>query len=360
MNKSDFNYHLPKELIAQTPIEPRDHSRLLVYNRKTDKIEDRHFYDIVDYLNEGDALVINTTRVLPARIFGTRVSFVGISKEEQTARECAKSSEKTGAHVEFLLHKRITMDTWHILSKPAKRVKTGDVFTFSEKLKAEVLEELPDGERKVKFIYDGAFEAALSEVGQMPLPPYITKKLENKERYQTVYSNQEGSAAAPTAGLHFTPELMQKLRDKGVNFVEVLLHVGLGTFLPVKTDKVEDHKMHEEYFEITEDAVEKINKAKQNGKKVIALGTTSVRVLESVANNDGTLSAKNGFTGIYIYPPYKFKAVDALITNFHLPESTLIMLVSAFSTREKTLEIYNHAVKEKYRFFSFGDASLFL
>ncbi|MCL2256468.1 MAG: tRNA preQ1(34) S-adenosylmethionine ribosyltransferase-isomerase QueA [Firmicutes bacterium] len=339
MNKSDFNYHLPKELIAQTPMEPRDHSRLLVYNRKTDKIEDKHFYDIIDYLEEGDALVINTTRVLPARIFG---------------------SKETGAHVEFLLHKRINMDTWHILSKPAKRVKCGDIFTFSEKLKAEVLEELPDGERKVKFIYEGAFEAALHEVGQMPLPPYITEKLKDEERYQTVYSNQEGSAAAPTAGLHFTPELMQKIRDKGINFVEVLLHVGLGTFLPVKTDKVEDHKMHEEYFEISEEAVEKINTAKRNGKKVIALGTTSVRVLESVANDDGTLSAKNGFTGIYIYPPYQFKAVDALITNFHLPESTLVMLVSAFSSREKILEIYKHAVDNKYRFFSFGDASLFL
>jgi len=339
MNKSNFYYHLPKELIAQTPCEPRDHSRLLVYNRKTDKIEDRHFYDIIDYLNEGDALVINTTRVLPARIFGQK---------------------ETGAHVEFLLHKRINIDTWHVLSKPAKRVKKGDIFKFSDKLKAEVLEELPDGERKVKFIFDGAFEAVLAQVGQMPLPPYITEKLKDEERYQTVYSKEEGSAAAPTAGLHFTSELMQKLRDKGVNFVEVLLHVGLGTFLPVKTDKVEDHKMHEEYFEISQEAVERINQTKKSGKKVIALGTTSVRVLESVANEDGTLSAKNGFTGIYIYPPYKFKAVDALITNFHLPESTLIMLVSAFSTREKTLKIYEHAVKEKYRFFSFGDASLFL
>lgn len=340
MKKSEFYYDLPEELIAQVPLSQRDSSRLMVYDRKTDSIEHKHFYDIVDYLNSGDVLVINNTRVLPARIYG-------IKKE-------------TGAKVEFLLHKRINLTDWEVLVKPAKKAKVGAVFKFSDELSLGVLKWLDDGGRIVRFMYSGVFEDILSKIGEMPLPHYIHEKLEDKERYQTVYNKTEGSSAAPTAGLHFTSEILKKIRDKGVIIAEVLLHVGLGTFRPVKTEEIIDHKMHSEYYEITSAAADIINSAVQDGRRVIAVGTTSVRVLESVANDDGLVEAKSGFTEIFIYPPYKFKIVKSLITNFHLPESTLIMLVSAFCGRENTLKLYNTAVKQKYRFFSFGDSMLLL
>lgn len=340
MNKSDFYYELPKELIAQTPIEPRDRSRLLVYDRTTDAVSHRHFYDLPDILKSGDLLVINNTRVLPARITGVK--------------------DGTGANISFLLNKRIATDTWETVCRPAKRAKLGTKLTFSPKMRGEIVACGDDGERTLKFEYDGVFEQILYEVGQMPLPHYIHGELEDKERYQTVYAKQNGSAAAPTAGLHFTDELLDRLKASGVEIVEVLLHVGLGTFLPVKTDELENHKMHSEYYCLSDEAADKINAAKKAGRRVIAVGTTSVRVLESCANPDGTVNAGSGYTSIFIYPPYKFKAVDALITNFHLPESTLIMLVSAFVGREKTLELYKTAVNEKYRFFSFGDATLLL
>lgn len=335
MNKSDFYYNLPEELIAQTPVEPRDSSRLLVYDRSSDIIEHKHFYDLPEYLREGDVLVINNTRVLPARIYGVKAV--------------------TGAKVEFLLHKRINLTDWEVLVKPAKKASVGASFTFSDKLRAEVIEYEGEGLRKVRFSFDGVFEDTLSEIGEMPIPPYIHEKLKEKERYQTVYAKENGSSAAPTAGLHFTPELLNKIKSMGVEVVEVLLHVGLGTFRPVKTENITDHKMHSEYYCVTEQAADAINRAKSEGRRVIAVGTTSVRVLESAFKN-GQLQAESGETSIFIYPPYKFKAVDALITNFHLPESTLIMLVSAFMGRENALRMYETAVKEKYRFFSFGDA----
>ncbi len=336
MNKSDFYYNLPEELIAQTPVEPRDHSRMLVYDRETGEIEHKHFYDIIDYLKAGDVLVINDTKVLPARIYGVK--------------------EGTGAKIEFLLHKRIRLDEWEVLVKPAKKATVGAVIRFSDELTATVTGYIGEGLRTVRFSYDGVFEDILSRVGEMPLPHYIHERLSDGTRYQTVYARESGSSAAPTAGLHFTPELLQKIKDKGVEVVKVLLHVGLGTFRPVKAENILDHKMHSEYYCVTLEAAAAVNKAKAEGRRVIAVGTTSVRTLES-AWHDGKLNAESGETSIFIYPPYKFKAVDALITNFHLPESTLIMLVSAFIGRENALKMYECAVENKYRFFSFGDAT---
>lgn len=340
MKTSDFYYDLPENLIAQTPVYPRDSSRLLVYNRENDKIEHRLFSDIIDYLRKGDVLVINNTRVLPARIFGIK--------------------DGTGARIELLLHKRLNITDWEVLAKPAKRLKSGVTVTFSNSLKAEIISVGEEGIANVRFIYSGVFESALAEVGEMPLPPYIKERLLDGERYQTVYSEKEGSSAAPTAGLHFTPELLHRIKAIGVEVAEVLLHVGLGTFRPVKAGEITEHKMHSEHIEITETTCNIINKAKKEGRRVIAVGTTSVRVLESAADEQGVLHPFCGDTQIFIYPPYKFKTVDALITNFHLPESTLLMLVSAFSEREKILSVYKNAVEEKYRFFSFGDAMLII
>ena len=335
LKKSSYFYNLPEELIAQKPIEPRDNSRLLLFCRQTEEIQDKHFYDILDFLHKGDVLVVNNTRVLPARLFGYK---------------------DTGAKIEILLQKRIDLTTWEVIARPFKRLKEGTEIHFSENLSLTVLEKKEYGECKVRFNFTGAFEERLDEVGQVPLPPYIHEKLKDKERYQTVYSKVEGSSAAPTAGLHFTNELLQKLQEKGVEFIEVLLHVGLGTFRPVKEDDILNHNMHSEYIEMTEENADKINKAKAEGRRIIAVGTTSVRVLESVATEEGRVKAYKGETSIFIYPSYKFKIVDGLITNFHLPESTLIMLVSAFAGYDQTMKIYNHAVKERYRFFSFGDA----
>ncbi len=340
MKTSDFYYDLPEELIAQHPVEPRDASRLLVYDRKTETITHKHFYDLPEYLGENDVLVRNNTKVIPARIYGI--------------------SDETGAKVEFLLYKRLDLNEWKTLCKPAKKAKIGYRFTFGDALACTVTGAGEMGERTVRFEYEGAFEARLSEVGQTPLPPYIHEKLKDGSRYQTVYAKYDGSCAAPTAGLHFTPELMDKLTAKGVGVIDVLLHVGLGTFRPVQVDDIKDHKMHSEYWQITEEAAKALNEAKMQKKRIVCVGTTSVRVLESAAKEDGTFEAGHGETSIFIYPPYRFKAVDALITNFHLPESTLIMLVSALCGREQTLRVYNEAVKERYRFFSFGDAMLIL
>ncbi len=340
MKTSDFDYFLPEQLIAQTPASPRDSSRLLVYDRKADKVSHKHFYDIVDYLKEGDVLVRNNTKVLPARMF---------------------AFTPNGGKVEVLLLKRFDLNEWEVLVKPGKKAKPGAKLTISSELSLEVLSTIEEsGSRRVKFIYDGVFEDVISRVGEMPLPPYITEKLKDQSRYQTVYAKVDGSAAAPTAGLHFTDELIQKIKDKGVEVVDVLLHVGLGTFRPVKTDDILEHHMHSEYYEIDEGAAQKINKAKQEGRRIIAVGTTSVRTLESASDENGFVKPIKDNTEIFIYPPYKFKCVDGLITNFHLPKSTLLMLVSALCSREKMLDIYNVAVNEKYRFFSFGDACLFL
>lgn len=333
--KSSYYYELPQELIAQTPIEPRDNSRLLVYNRKNDKIEHKKFYQILDYLKKGDVLVINNTRVLPARLYGFK---------------------ETGAKIEVLLQKRINLTEWEIIARPFKRLDIGTKIIFSKTLAGEILEKSSYGGCKIKFIFDGVFEERLSEIGEMPLPPYIHEKLKNKERYQTVYSKIEGSSAAPTAGLHFTKELLNKIKEIGVEIIEVLLHVGLGTFRPVKEDNILKHEMHSEYIEMSEENAFLINKAKKEGRRVIAVGTTSVRVLESCSNEQGEIIPQKKETDIFIYPSYKFKIVDGLITNFHLPESTLIMLVSAFAGYDQTMNIYQTAVKEKYRFFSFGDA----
>ncbi|MDD7158058.1 MAG: tRNA preQ1(34) S-adenosylmethionine ribosyltransferase-isomerase QueA [Firmicutes bacterium] len=335
MKKSDFYYDLPEELIAQHPAEPRDSARLLVYHKDSGKIEDKHFYNIIDYLKPGDVLVVNDTKVIPARIYGNR--------------------DATGGKVEFLLHKRIDLTDWEVLAKPARKALPGNIIRFSDKLYAEVLSCGEDGIRQVRFHFDGVFEDILREIGEMPLPHYIHEKLEDDEQYQTVYAREAGSSAAPTAGLHFTEELLEKIKAKGVEIVKVLLHVGLGTFRPVKTDEITDHKMHSEYYCVTKQAADAVNKAKSEGRRIIAVGTTSVRVLES-ATFDGKLQEKSGFTQIFIYPPYQYKMVDALITNFHLPESTLVMLVSAFIGRENTLDMYKYAVEKKYRFFSFGDA----
>lgn len=336
--KSSYYYDLPEELIAQTPIEPRDHSRLLVYKRDSGEIFHKHFYDIVDFLQKGDVLVVNNTRVLPARLFGYK---------------------DTGAKIEILLQKRINLKEWEVIAKPTKRLKVGTKITFSKNLSCTMTEIGEYGCCKVIFEFEGVFEHRLSEVGNMPLPPYIHEKLKDKERYQTIYSKIEGSSAAPTAGLHFTKELFKRLSEKGVEIVEVLLHVGLGTFRPVKEDNILDHKMHSEYIEMTEETANKINKAKQERRRIIAVGTTSVRVLESCAEN-GIIVPQKRETDIFIYPGYKFQIVDAIITNFHLPESTLIMLVSAFCGREQTLNVYKQAVENKYRFFSFGDACFFI
>ncbi len=340
MKTSDFDYYLPEELIAQTPVEPRDSSRLLVYDRQNDKVYHKHFYDIKDFLKKGDLLVRNNTKVLPARMF-------------------AKTAN--GGNVEVLLLKRFNLTEWEVLVKPGKKAKPGAKLTISERLSLEVLSTIEEsGSRRVKFIYDGVFEDIISELGEMPLPPYITEKLKDKSRYQTVYAKVDGSAAAPTAGLHFTPRLLSELEEMGVEIADVLLHVGLGTFRPVKSEDILQHHMHSEYYEIDEVNAQKINKAKSEGRRVIAVGTTSVRTLESASDENGLVKPTKANTEIFIYPSYKFKCVDSLITNFHLPKSTLIMLVSALSTREKVLDLYNTAVEERYRFFSFGDACLIL
>lgn len=341
MNTKDFYYELPKELIAQTPIEPRDSSKLLVLGKESGKIEHKHFYDIIDYLNEGDCLVLNDSRVIPARIFGTK--------------------KETGAKVEFLLLKEISGNRWETLCKPGKKAKEGSEFIFGGGLMTGKITEVKnDGNRIIDFDCDENFFSALDQIGQMPLPPYITEKLENKERYQTVYSNELGSAAAPTAGLHFTEELLEKIKNKGVNIAYVTLHVGLGTFRPVKVDDVTKHKMHSEHYEIPEQTAKLINETKKNGKRVIAVGTTSCRTLESVATQFNEIKACDGWTDIFIYPGYEFKALDGLITNFHLPESTLIMLVSAFAGFDNIMNAYKTAIDNSYRFFSFGDAMAIL
>lgn len=340
MKTSDFDYYLPENLIAQTPVYPRDSSRLLVYDRKTDKIEHKHFYDIIDYLQEGDVLVRNNTKVLPARMF---------------------AYTEHGGKVEVLLLKRFNLNEWEVLVKPGKKAKKGTKLTISSELSLEVLGTIEEsGSRKVRFEYQGVFEDVISRVGEMPLPPYITEKLKDQNRYQTIYAKVDGSAAAPTAGLHFTDELIEKIKAKGVEIVDVLLHVGLGTFRPVKTEDILSHHMHSEYYEVDEQAAQKINKAKKEGRRIIAVGTTSVRTLESATDEKGIIYPTKDNTEIFIYPPYKFKSVDCLITNFHLPKSTLLMLVSSLCSREKVLEIYNEAVKEEYRFFSFGDACIIL
>ncbi len=332
---STYDYNLPEELIAQTPLSKRDESRLLVFNKGEKTIEHKKFKNIKDYLRKGDLVVVNNTRVLPARLM---------------------AHKDNGVTIEVMLLKRRDLDTWEVLMKPAKRVKIGMQLTINEELKCELVDILEDGNRIVKFIYNGVFEDILDRVGSMPLPPYIHEKLKDKERYQTVYNKVEGSAAAPTAGLHFTKELMQELQDIGVEFAEVTLDVGLGTFRPCKEEDITKHDMHTEHYSISSETAEKINKAKQEGRRVIAVGTTSVRTLESVAQHGLPLKEKDDNTSIFIYPPYEFKVVDALITNFHLPKSTLIMLVSAFAGYENTMNIYKTAVEEKYRFFSFGDA----
>lgn len=339
LKKSDFYYDLPEELIAQTPAEPRDSSRLLVYDRSADKAEHKIFRDIKNYLRAGDVLVINNTKVLPARLY---------------------AHTEHGGRVEVLLLKRISSLRWEVLVKPGKKCKPGTRLTVDDKLSLTVNSVTDSGERIVDFECDGVFEEALDRVGSMPLPPYIKKKLEDKNRYQTVYAKTDGSAAAPTAGLHFTPQLLEEIKDMGVEIAQILLHVGLGTFRPVKEDAITDHKMHSEYYEVGEQAAQIISRAKREGRRVIAVGTTSVRTLESAANDDGTIDPCFGNTSIFIYPPYKFRCVDCLVTNFHLPESTLIMLVSALVGREKTLQLYKTAVEEKYRFFSFGDAMLII
>lgn len=337
MKVSDFDFYLPEELIAQHPAAKRDESRLMVVDKENQTIEHKVFKDIIDYLKEGDCLVLNNTRVLPARLIGQK--------------------ENTGGKMEFLLLKRTEKDTWEVLVKPGKRAKIGARFVFGDgQLKAEVKGEGEDGSRIVEFEYDGIFEEVLDELGQMPLPPYITEKLEDKERYQTVYSKEVGSAAAPTAGLHFTEDLLIKIKEKGINICFVTLHVGLGTFRPVKVETIENHHMHSEYYTMSKETADVINKTKEKGGRVIAVGTTSSRTLETIGDENGRVREQSGWTEIFIYPGYKFKIVDALITNFHLPQSTLLMLVSALSNRELMLNAYNTAVKEKYRFFSFGDA----
>lgn len=340
MKKSDFYYDLPEELIAQTPLEPRDNSRLLVLPRSGGEISHRHFYNLPEYLQPGDCLVLNDTRVLPARIYGTRTD--------------------TGAIVEFVLLKQHKMLLWEALAGPGKKAREGTEFIFSDALSARVTEVLPDGNRMLSFNCSGEFFSVLDKVGQMPLPPYIKAKLEDRERYQTVYSKELGSAAAPTAGLHFTVEMLNKLKEKGIKIAYVTLHVGLGTFRPVKTEEITEHKMHIEHYCITEENAAVISNAKESGGRVICVGTTSCRTLESVAEKYGDICECSGDTGIFIYPGYKFKYMDGLITNFHLPESTLIMLVSAFAGYENTMNAYKLAVQQKYRFFSFGDCCLVL
>jgi S-adenosylmethionine:tRNA ribosyltransferase-isomerase len=338
---SDYYFDLPKELIAQSPAPDRSSSRLLVYDKYDKSIKDEHFYDIVKYLRKGDCLVRNNTKVIPARLYGMR--------------------EDTGGTMEFLLLKRLDAHTFEALVRPAKRAKKGIIYKVSDELNIEIIDTAEaDGGRILRLYYDGILEEILDRVGNMPLPPYITKPLEDKNRYQTVYAKIDGSAAAPTAGMHFTQELLKQIEDMGVIIVDVLLHVGLGTFRPVSVENIDEHKMHSEYYAVSQEAADKINAARQAGGRIIAVGTTSVRTLESVADEQGVIHPKSGETNIFITPGYKFKAVDMLITNFHLPESTLLMLVSAFSSREEILRVYEHAIKERYRFFSFGDAMLIL
>ena len=341
MKTSDFYYDLPQELIAQTPIEPRDASRLLVMDRKTGELSHRHFFDIANYLEPGDCLVLNDSRVLPARLFGVK--------------------EDTGAHVEFLLLTHREGDDWEALAGPGRRAKPGARFTFGEgELRAEVLDVLEGGNRLLRFSYEGNFYEILDRIGTMPLPHYITEDLKDQERYQNVYSRERGSAAAPTAGLHFTPELLERIRAKGVRIAFVTLHVGLGTFRPVKVENIAEHRMHSEHYALTEENAVLINAAKKEGKRVIAVGTTSCRTLETIGTREGCIRECSGWTDIFIYPGYTFKVLDGLVTNFHLPESTLIMLVSAFAGYENTMNAYKVAVQERYRFFSFGDAMLLL
>ncbi len=337
MDVKDFDYYLPEELIAQDPLEKRDESRLMVLDKFTGEVTHKHFYDIKEYLRPGDCLVINNTKVIPARLYGAK--------------------EDTGAKIEVLLLINQGNNIWECLVKPGRKCRTGARIIFGEGLLVgEVVEVKEDGNRLIRFEYDGIWEEVLDQLGQMPLPPYIHHQLKDKNRYQTVYAKYDGSAAAPTAGLHFTKELLQEIREMGVNIAEVTLHVGLGTFRPVKVDKIEDHNMHSEYYMVTQEAADLINHTKKNGGRVISVGTTSTRTLESAAKEDGTLEATSGWTQIFIYPGYKFKVIDGLITNFHLPQSTLVMLVSALAGRDHVLAAYEEAVKERYRFFSFGDA----
>lgn len=339
MDVKDFYYDLPEELIAQDPLEKRSNSRLMVLDKKSGDVTHRHFYDIKDYLMPGDCLVINNTRVIPARLIGER--------------------EKTGGKVELLLLKRKSDDVWETLVKPGKKAREGSRLSFGDGLlKAEVIDIVEEGNRLVRFEYQGIFEEILDQLGQMPLPPYITHQLQDKNRYQTVYAKYDGSAAAPTAGLHFTKELLQEIKEMGVSIAEVTLHVGLGTFRPVKVENVLEHHMHSEFFQISQEAADLINETKKSGHRVIAVGTTSTRTLESAADENGFLREKSGWTEIFIYPGYQFKVIDGLITNFHLPESTLVMLVSALAGRDHIMEAYRQAVEQKYRFFSFGDAML--
>ena len=337
MRKEDFYFDLPEELIAQDPLEDRSSSRLLVLDKETGKVEHHVFWEIIDYLQEGDCLVINDTKVIPARLIGSKIG--------------------TDAKIEVLLLKRKENDVWETLVKPGKKAKVGTRISFGDGLLVgEVVDIVEEGNRLIHFEYEGIFEEILDQLGQMPLPPYITHQLEDKNRYQTVYAKHSGSAAAPTAGLHFTPELLKEIEEKGVQIARVTLHVGLGTFRPVKVDNILEHHMHSEFYQIDEEAAEKINRAKESGHRVICVGTTSCRTIESAADKNGKLHATNGWTEIFIYPGYEFKVLDCLITNFHLPESTLVMLVSALAGREQVLSAYEEAVKEKYRFFSFGDA----
>jgi len=339
LQTSDFYYDLPAELIAQTPMKERSASRLLIYNREKKTMTDGVFTDILSQLHEGDVLVRNTTRVIPARLFAKR--------------------EDTGGTMEFLLLERKEGDIWECLAKPARRAKPGLRYIVNDELWISVEgDTAADGGKRIELHYNGIFEEILDRAGQMPLPPYITERLEDGERYQTVYSRQRGSAAAPTAGLHFTPELLEEVKNKGVEIVDILLHVGLGTFRPVSAERIEDHKMHSEFYQVTEEAAEAINRARARGGRIVAVGTTSTRTLESAADENGIVHAGSAWTSIFITPGYRFRAVDALITNFHLPESTLLMLVSALSTREEMLGVYEHAVRERYRFFSFGDAMM--
>lgn len=338
LTTEDFDFHLPEELIAQTPLSDRSSSRLLVVDRKTGEMQDKHFYHIIDELQPGDALVMNNTRVLPARLYGEKA--------------------ETGAHLELLLLNNTEGDTWETLIKPAKRAKVGTEIIFGDgRLKAVVEKELNHGGRMIRFVYDGIFLEILESLGEMPLPPYIKERLEDPDRYQTVYAKENGSAAAPTAGLHFTPELLEKIEAKGVHLVYLTLHVGLGTFRPVSVDNIEEHEMHSEFYRLTEEAAEKLNDVRKKGGKIVAVGTTSIRTLETIGTKfAGEIKADSGWTNIFITPGYEFKVVEAFSTNFHLPKSTLVMLVSAFAGQKLTLDAYQHAIEEKYRFFSFGDA----
>lgn len=341
MNVEEFDYHLPESLIAQTPLKNRDQSRLLVLGRKTGNIAHKHFTDVMDYFEPGDTLVLNDTRVMPARLFGLK--------------------EETGAKVEMLMLTRIEDNDWEVLLKPAKRIKVGNTLSFGNgKIIAECIKELEQGGRIMRLHYEGILEERLDELGEMPLPPYIKERLDDPDRYQTVYAKENGSAAAPTAGLHFTDELLQKIKDKGVNIAFITLHVGLGTFRPVSVEDINDHEMHSEYYQMTKETADILNKTKENGHRIISVGTTSTRTLETIRRDHEQFVATSGWTDIFIYPGFEYKAIDGLITNFHLPKSTLVMLVSAFSSREYILNAYKEAVKLKYRFFSFGDAMLII